>query len=123
MPRNSGAVCLASVLYALNRLIADYWIIYLLRNRYTRAQAWDWMTKNWQWIVDTYAHDKSYDHFPRYAASICNTRAWADKYSEFFKPKANEIALERAITMGLTEIETRVTWLERDLAPVQSFFK
>lgn len=102
---------------------ADYWIIYLLRNRYTRSQAWDWMTGNWQWIVDTYAHDKSYDHFPRYAASICNTRMWADKYRDFFQPKANEIALERTITMGMTEIETRVNWLERDLSAVQAFFK
>ncbi len=102
---------------------ADYWLIYLLRNRYTRQVAWDWMVSNWQWIVTTYAHDKSYDHFPRYAASVCNTPAWANKYAAFFKPKADEIALERAITMGITEIDTRVAWLARDLESVQKFFK
>lgn len=102
---------------------ADIWLIYLLRNRYTRSIAWDWMVANWQWVVDTYAHDKAYDHFPRYSASICNTKQWADKYKKFFGPKTNELSLKRNIEIGLSEIDTRVTWLERDLSSVQDFFR
>lgn len=101
---------------------ADYWLVYLLRNRHTRAIAWDWMVANWTWIVETYAHDKSYDNFPRYAASACNTPEYAKRYAEFFEPKQDQIALQRNIHIALAEINTRVTWLQRDLKSVEDFF-
>jgi aminopeptidase N len=102
---------------------ADHWLAYLLRNRYVREPAWEWMTGHWQWVEETYAHDKSYDYFPRYAAAACNTRAWAGKYAAFFGPKQDQLALKRNIAIALSEIETRVKWLERDLGSVQKFFK
>lgn len=102
---------------------ADYWLIYLLRNRYTRNLAWEWMVANWPWIVETYGHDKSYDNFPRYAAAVCNTPEWAKKYTNFFKPLEEQLALRRNIQIGTAEIDTRVKWLQRDLAGVQAFFK
>ena len=102
---------------------ADYWLVYLLRNRHTRTLAWDWMVGNWPWIEETYGQDKSYDDFPRYAASVCNTPEWAEKYAAFFKPKEHEIALQRNIRIALAEIDTRVKWLQRDLAGVEDFFK
>jgi aminopeptidase N len=102
---------------------ADYWIFYLLRNRYTRETTWQWMVNEWPWIIATYAHDKSYDDFPRYAAGICNTQAWQQRYTDFFAPKRNELELERNINIGLSEISTRVNWLVRDLRSVQQFFK
>ena len=100
---------------------ADRWLIYLLRNRYVRDIAWTWMIDNWQWIETTYADDKSYDDLPRYAASICNTREWAENYRRFFEPKLDQVALKRNIVIGLEEIESRVAWLERDLASVRQF--
>ncbi len=102
---------------------ADYWIFYLLRNRHTRETAWQWMVVEWPWVVETYAHDKSYDDFPRYAAGICNTKAWQQKYTDFFAPKRDELELERNINIAMSEIDTRVKWLARDLASVQQFFK
>lgn len=101
---------------------ADYWLAYLLRNRFVRTTAWEWMVDNWGWIEATYAHDKSYDIFPRYAAGICNTPEWADKYAALFVPKQAEPALKRNIAIGLAEIATRVAWLQRDLPGVKAFF-
>jgi aminopeptidase N len=101
---------------------ADRWLIYLLRNRYVRNVAWDWMIDNWSWIEETYRHDKSYDMLPRYAASMVNTKPWADKYQAFFGPKESQVVLKRNIQIGLAEIEARVAWLERDIAGVKSFF-
>jgi aminopeptidase N len=101
---------------------AEYWLIFLLRNRYTRNIAWQWLVDSWPWIEETYARDKSYDDYPRYVATICNTQEWAEKYAQFFKPKQAEITLKRNIVIGLTEIDTRVKWLERDLESVRSFF-
>jgi aminopeptidase N len=102
---------------------ADRWLIYLLRNRYVGQLAWEWMVANWDWIIETYSNDKSYDMLPRYAASSCNTQKAADQYRTFFEPKQDEIPLKRNILIGLEEIANRVVWLERDLESVQDFFK
>lgn len=102
---------------------ATFWLVSLMRNRYTRAQAWDWMTGHWDWIEETYKQEKSFDDFPRYASGSCNTKEWADKYAAFFTPKIDDPTLQRNITIGLNEIATRVAWLERDLKSVQQFFK
>lgn len=102
---------------------ADHWLFYLLRNRHTRAVAWEWMITHWDWIIKTYSGDKSYDDFPRYTAAACNTRAWLKKYADFFEPKQSDITLQRNIVVALSEIDTRVQWLERDLPAVQAFLK
>lgn len=102
---------------------ADRWLVSLMRNRYTRETAWEWMENNWKWIVDTYKSDKSYDNFPRYGAMVCNTPEWETKYREFFEPKMNETALKRNIQIGFEEIAGRIAWLQRDLPAVQRFFK
>jgi aminopeptidase N len=101
----------------------DRWLVYLLRSRYTRATAWDWMVANWSWLEETFSNDKSYDYLPRYAASCVNTREYQEKFRDLFESKKDQVALTRNIAMGMAEIETRVTWLERDLASVQEFFK
>ncbi len=98
------------------------WLAYLLRNRYVRTEAWSWLRTNWEWLEKTFAGDKSYDGFPRYAASAFNTRALLQEYKAFFEPKQTDIALARNIAMGIEELETRVTWLERDLTAVQAYF-
>jgi len=100
----------------------DRWYIYLLRNRYTKPTAWNWMVENWDWLEKTFKSDKSYDYVPRYAAGAVNTREYQKKYHDLFDDKQDQVALERNIQMGFEEIETRVTWLERDLEPVKKFF-
>jgi aminopeptidase N len=101
---------------------ADRWLFYLLRNRYMRDTAWQWMEDNWQWIEDTYQKDKSYDYFPRYAAAVCNTKEQQERYINFFKSKLVEPMLKRNIEIGLEEIANRVAWIERDISHIQAFF-
>jgi aminopeptidase N len=100
----------------------DRWLVYLLRNRYVRATAWEWMVTNWKWLEDTFQNDKSYDYLPRYAASCVNTREYQQKFRELFESKQDQLLLKRNIELGFEEIETRVSWLERDLESVQKFF-
>lgn len=102
---------------------ADRWLFYLLRNRYVKNEAWQWMEDNWTWVEKTYKKDKSYDSFPRYAASVCNTRDEQSRYEAFFVPKKDDPVLHRNIEIGVEEITNRVAWLERDLANIQEFFK
>lgn len=98
------------------------WCVYLLRNRYTRTVAWDWLRGNWDWIEQTFSGDKSYDVFPRYAASCFSTQKQLDEYRTFFEPKQSDLALARNIAMGIEELENRVAWLEHDLVAVQTYF-
>ncbi|HEX7963845.1 MAG TPA: M1 family metallopeptidase [Candidatus Saccharimonadales bacterium] len=101
----------------------DHWLVFLMRNRYTREVAWQWMQDNWAWIEQTYKGDQNYDHYPRYAASCFSTREYLEQYKAFFGPKTEQVALAHNITLGIEEIENRVAWLERDLAAVQAYFK
>ncbi|HKR81769.1 MAG TPA: M1 family metallopeptidase [Candidatus Saccharimonadales bacterium] len=98
------------------------WLVYLMRNRHVRTLAWDWMRANWEWLEQTFGGDKSYDSFPRYAASCFSTRELLKEYRAFFEPKQSDLALARNITMGIEELENRVAWLEHDLAAVQAYF-
>lgn len=101
----------------------DHWLAYLMRNRQNQDQAWQWLRTEWGWIEQTFGGDKSYDSFPRYAASAFNTRDKLDEFKAFFGPLASQPLLTRNITMGIEELENRIAWIERDLAGVRDYFK
>lgn len=96
------------------------WYAYLLRNRYAREAAWAWVRNNWQWIQETFSGDKSYDTFARYAGAMLVTRNQLEEYKQFFLPMKNEPALTRAIEIGISDIEARVEWIERDANAVRT---
>jgi len=102
---------------------ADRLIFMLLRNRYTKLQAWQWMEDNWDWVEQTYAQDKSYDYWPRFAAAVSNTPELQKRFETFFMPKRDNLVLRRNIDIGIEEIKSRLAWLERDLPNIQAFFK
>ena len=99
------------------------WFVYLIRNRYSRTLTWDWMKQNWQWIETTFAGDKSYDDFPRYAASGLSTRDQLNDYTTFFEPMKSIPALTRTIDLGIKEIQARVELIEEDSAVVVAALK
>lgn len=90
------------------------WFVYLIRNRYGREKSWQWLVDNWDWIENTFAGDKSFDYFPRYAATGPVTREQLQAYKDFFIPKRDEPALTRVIDLGITEITSRVALIESD---------
>lgn len=93
---------------------AARWFVYLIRGRESRALAWQWLRDNWDWIIETFSGDKSYDDYPRYSASALVTHKQLIEYREFFEPKMDIPALTRAIAVGSSEIEGRVELIERD---------
>lgn len=96
------------------------WYTGILRNRYGRELAWDWMRQNWSWIEETFKGDKSYDDYPRYTASGLMTRQHLDEYIDFFSGLKEIPALTRVINMGISELEGRVDLIERDSEKVRS---
>jgi aminopeptidase N len=93
---------------------AARWFVYLIRGRESREKAWLWIRDNWQWVMDTFGGDKSYDAYPRYSAGALSTKKQLDEYSDFFLPKKSIVALTRSIEMGISEIEGRVELIEKD---------
>jgi aminopeptidase N len=101
----------------------DLWLVYMLRNRYLRSQTWQWFRDNWDWIEKTFARDKSFDYFPRLIASTFNTRKLMEEFKVFFEPLKHWTSLVRNITMGIEELENRISWLERDVAALRAALK
>lgn len=99
---------------------AARWFVWTIRGREGRPLAWQWLQDNWSWVVKTFSGDKSYDDFPRYAASSLVTRQQLEEYRTFFGPMKDIAALSRVITMGISEIEGRVELIERDAPAVRS---
>jgi aminopeptidase N len=96
-----------------------HWFVWLIRNRDGRELAWQWMQDNWPWIEKTFGSDKSYDDYPRYAASALNNRSQLQTYKKFFAPMQAKPALSRVISIGTSEIEGRIELLERDSEAVR----
>jgi aminopeptidase N len=90
------------------------WLIYLIRNKYSRLLTWQWIRDNWDWINQTFSGDKSYDEYPRYAATALITDEQLDEYRDFFTPMQSDPALSRVIEMGINEIKNRIDTIARD---------
>ncbi|MEK7594665.1 MAG: M1 family metallopeptidase [Patescibacteria group bacterium] len=100
-----------------------HWYAWLLRNRHSRADAWQWMVDNWSWIEQEFASDKNYDHFARFAGSVFSHTDELKKFQEFFADKREIVALARNITLGEQEIVSRVAWREANEAAVKAWLK
>jgi aminopeptidase N len=98
---------------------AAHWFVYLIRSRDSREKTWQWIRNNWQWVIDTFSGDKSYDDYPRYSATGLVTHEQLQEYKEFFEDKKSIPALTRVIELGISEIEARVELIERDKQAVQ----
>ncbi|USN97045.1 MAG: M1 family metallopeptidase [Candidatus Nomurabacteria bacterium] len=90
------------------------WFVYLVRGRYSRDLSWQWLRDNWDWVERSFAGDKSYEDFVRFASSALCTRQQLEEFKAFFEPKLSIPALSRAISVGISEIEGRVELIERD---------
>ncbi len=88
------------------------WFVNMARNRHARDLTWQWLTGNWSWIDEKFRSDKSLHIFPQYAAGALNTEEQLEKYKDFFMPMIEQPALNRAIKMGVTEIEGRIKYMK-----------
>lgn len=90
------------------------WLASFMRNKYTRAVAWDYMLSNWEWLYDTLKRSKAFDYFPVYLAAVVVNKEYQQKYLKFFEGKSNIKVLEQNIKVGKADIEARIAWRQRD---------
>jgi aminopeptidase N len=100
-----------------------HWFIWLLRNRYSRAETWQWMKDNWDWIVEEMGSDKNFSYFARYAGSVFSRQSEYDDYVKFFGPKKSIIALQRDVTLAEQEMQGRLKWRGRNEQAVVDWLK
>lgn len=100
-----------------------HWFAWLIRNRYSRKAAWQWLTENWGWIENEMSSDKTYSYFARYAGSVFSHSAELKQFMSFFGPKSDAIALQREILLAEAEIKGRIAWRDRNEAAVKTWLK
>lgn len=100
---------------------AARWIAYLLRSRESRTATWQWLQENWPWILETFAGDKSFDNYPRFAGSTLSTSAQRDEFVAFFTPMLSDPSLRRTIQMGISDIDGRIELIARDKPAVDAY--
>tara|TARA_B100000378_G_scaffold235856_1_gene202461 strand:+ start:2124 stop:4640 length:2517 start_codon:yes stop_codon:yes gene_type:complete len=96
-----------------------HWFVWLLRSRYGRDYMWQWARDEWQWLKKTFEGDSHYDMLPRYIASSLITHLQLEEFISFFEPLKNDVALERTIAVGETELRAKVSLITRDAALVR----
>jgi aminopeptidase N len=97
------------------------WFAYLMRNRHTRQHAWQWLTTDWDRISEAYG--KSIDNFVVYASSPLSTPQYQKEFSNFFGPKQDIVALNRAIKIALSAIDTRIKWRKSEEPKLKEYLK
>jgi aminopeptidase N len=99
----------------------ERFVVYMLKNRFSRDQTWKWLVENWGWISRNFASDKSYDTYPRYAAMAFSTPKGLQRYKSLFDKLAKEPALRRNIDLGIKDIENKIEWRKADQRKVTDF--
>jgi aminopeptidase N len=99
------------------------WFAYLMRSRYAREAAWNWLITSWDRLEKLFGGSKSFDYFVVYAAAPINTPDWEKRFHQFFEPKLNNIVLERNIRIAYKEIAARVAWRARDETELLTYLK
>ncbi len=100
-----------------------YWVAYLMRNKYTRAVAWQWLKNNWAYLDSLFGGSKSLDNFINFAAGPIQTKEMLNEFKLFFDPMLNQPALSRNITIAKSEIQSRIEWRDRELPKLEQYFK
>ncbi len=103
----------------------DYfrWFAYLYRNKYTRDITWEWLTAEWDRLLEMFSDGINIDFFVSLPASSTHTKEDQARFIKFYKPKTSIVRISRDIKVAISEIEARVAWRDRDLKLLQQFFK
>ena len=87
--------------------------IYLYRNSVVRNDAFEWLTKHWDYVREM-GGDKTLENYPRYTAGVIRTEQEYADWKKFFEPMADDLALARAIKIGRKEIEARLKLIAKN---------
>jgi hypothetical protein len=108
---------------AIRRQDFFHWYVWLLRNRYTRQPMWQWLTSEWDWVIDNFSSDKNLSYFARYPGSIFSRPEELKEFKKFFDPKKSIVSMGHDINLAEAEIMSRIAWRERNETAVKDWLK
>ncbi len=100
-----------------------HWFAYLMRNYHARDLTWKWLTSSWPKLMELFDGGKYMEYFLWYSAGPLSTPEWQAKFKTFFEPKLKEPALKRNIRIGMSEIEVRVKWRQREEPSLKKYLE
>ncbi len=98
-----------------------HWFAYLLRNRYSRELAWQWLVDSWDRLIEHFGGSKYMEYFVWYSSGPLSTPDWQQRHREFFEPKLELPALKRNLQIAFAEIEARVAWRQREEKALRAY--
>lgn len=99
-----------------------YWVAYSFMNRHARDKTWLWLKNNWQWLQKNFDGDLGFYRMPVFAARSFSSKEFRTEFEKFFETKRSP-AFNRSIDQGLEILDWHIAWRERDLNPMQNYFK
>jgi aminopeptidase N len=108
---------------AVRRQDFFHWYIWLLRNRHTRQDMWDWLVGEWDWLEQQFGSDKNLSYFARYPGSVFSRPKELKQFTDFFESKKSIVSMGRDISLAEAEIASRIAWRQRNEAAVKAWLK
>lgn len=99
------------------------WYVGLIRNRYVRELAWQWLVEVWDERYEELGGPKTLPYFIRYSASSITTEDRADEFKKFFESKSNDTGLARDIKVAYSTIESQIEWRKREEPQLKKYLQ
>lgn len=97
---------------------------YVSRNPYGKTMAWDWMTLNWDYLVNRYTiNDRNLGRLPSRITSTYNTDLQLWKMEHFFALNPNAGAGQMPRKQALETVKNNIEWRKRNLDEIRDWLK
>ncbi|RXN06779.1 glutamyl aminopeptidase [Labeo rohita] len=93
---------------------------YVSRNPHGKTMAWDWLTLNWDYLVNRYTiNDRNLGRLPSRITSTYNTDLQLWKMEHFFALHPNAGAGEMPRKQALETVKNNIEWIKRNLDEIR----
>ncbi|KAA0717810.1 Glutamyl aminopeptidase [Triplophysa tibetana] len=93
---------------------------YVSRNKYGKTMAWDWVTLNWDYLVNRYTiNDRNLGRLPSRITGTYNTELQLWKMENFFTLNPNAGAGEMPRKQALETVRNNIEWTKRNLEEIK----
>ncbi|XP_014066097.1 glutamyl aminopeptidase isoform X2 [Salmo salar] len=97
---------------------------YVSLNRYGKTMAWDWVTLNWDYLVNRYTiNDRSLGRLLTRISTTYNTELQLWQMVHFFKLNPNAGAGEMPRQQALETVRNNIEWVRRNKAEISSWLE
>ncbi|XP_073729218.1 glutamyl aminopeptidase [Misgurnus anguillicaudatus] len=93
---------------------------YVSRNKYGKTMAWDWVTLNWDYLVNRFTiNDRNLGRLPARITSTYNTELQLWQMEHFFERYPNAGAGEMSRKQAVETVKNNIEWRKRNLEEIQ----